>query len=412
MGHSNVGSFVIPDFIANRAERFFRADLSGVYLHYGPEPSALCREQKVAAFTIGLSIYFDADRFKLYSDSHMLVLMHELAHIVQKNSSNTAYAGDDLVEYEASAAAIAFQCGLPCPPLSADRPEIPRAWGPEGHYYSVYLAGLLAGADWIDALAWAFYAQAPDQINDFDAVVAGSNWVSGTLVRFALPVSGPLLTKNPENFVDVQQSLHCLTGLPGKIETKYRSDVIESITLRKKEDRFDFGLALHAFGDSFAHRDSDDEDAKMYRSPYGHLAKGKGIIQYALDTTSHLENFFKLGKEVDALDERPKTYKSYMIALVELLSKKTKKNDGAGMKPEDIAKIADKISGAGAEKKQREILCGEIRSRGGKLSYLPEDEDPMPLRAFAKAHPAYYFSSIPERARRRVFLWNLRRIGG
>src|SRR3954454_20752191 len=66
--------------------------------------------------------------------------------------------------------------------------------------------------------------------------------------------------------LDVQRGLHCLTGADWDAETNKRRCL--SLSLPVDKDCLEFGLALHALGDSFAHRDHDTH--RMYPTGVGH----------------------------------------------------------------------------------------------------------------------------------------------
>jgi hypothetical protein len=65
---------------------------------------------------------------------------------------------------------------------------------------------------------------------------------------------------------DVQQGLHALTGAPAEVETTRRINILNA--LDPVRDTLVFGLALHAFGDSYAHRAADG--VTMYPPGAGH----------------------------------------------------------------------------------------------------------------------------------------------
>jgi hypothetical protein len=77
--------------------------------------------------------------------------------------------------------------------------------------------------------------------------------------------------------------LHYLTGNNAKAETAFRSRILDKLDVKSV---FEYGLALHAFGGSFAHGDADTNSASIYLSPYGHLFQGKAFLDN--DTTSRM----------------------------------------------------------------------------------------------------------------------------
>jgi hypothetical protein len=255
--------------------------------------------------------------------SGSLFSLMNFAHVAQKTLGrhqtghhippvNTA-----LLEAETALASLYAVEGNRSPPLSSDpMNEAPRAWGKEGHYFTVLLIARLAGLPIGDALALAFYAQLPDQITDLDAIVAGKSWVETIVVRTILPVTGPLITRPPQPHLDVQASLHCLDGNLASAESRFRLEVLNKQSL-SAPFQFEYGLALHAFGDSFAHRDNDSDTARMFIYPYGHLGKYSKHI--------HPEDLMGLGDSVDNINRRDKLYKQYGLDMYNLFLRETGK---------------------------------------------------------------------------------------
>jgi hypothetical protein len=64
----------------------------------------------------------------------------------------------------------------------------------------------------------------------------------------------------------VQSGLHALNGAPAEGETARRTRILQSID--PIANTLEFGLALHAFGDSYAHREADG--AHMFPTIVGH----------------------------------------------------------------------------------------------------------------------------------------------
>ena len=119
----------------------------------------------------------------------------------------------------------------------------------------------------------------PDQVFNLDAKSSGFAWAfKAALPEFVGPVHARNYTHNMDKLMKVEEGLHCLTGRDSKSETAYRRDIIKYMISDLQRSTPDcwvkFGLALHALGDSFAHRQSDADSSTMYAAPYGHALPG------------------------------------------------------------------------------------------------------------------------------------------
>jgi len=263
------------------------------------------------------------------------VLAHEIAHAVQKRLGGQKPQGSAapgwLLEWEADRAARQVLRGEPVSQLTADKWTGPRCWDIEGHYYTILWISLAAGLPLADARRNAFYAQLPDQVVELDAVPSGFSWfeefawasysdlnASGLkLLQYEPHVGIPLRaylkanpwvleywTKQSDPSIDkmvndwiIQAGMHALTGRIAEDETTIRLQRLEALTPRS----FEFALALHPFGDSFAHRIATAPSTMMYPPPLGHGCKGHGA---------------------DMLQIRSQLYVKYGLALYRLLEKK------------------------------------------------------------------------------------------
>src|ERR1051325_10733888 len=71
----------------------------------------------------------------------------------------------------------------------------------------------------------------------------------------------------------IQRGLHCLTGRRGSGETKSRLSIADQYNPTSSYDHLvAFGLAVHALGDSYAHRRGSETDAAMHDGPFGHAS--------------------------------------------------------------------------------------------------------------------------------------------
>ena len=389
--------FPLDGSVRSRMEKAFSTDFTQVVIHDSPHSHELARRARVKALTIGRHICFASSAYDTSSTFGRLTLAHELAHIVQKSlgkhraKQSIPCLNSWSLEAEAVLASLCVVWRGASPALSPDpADEAPRAWGMEGHYFTVLLIALLAGLPTEDALALAFYAQLPDQINDLDAIVAGKSWFETVVVRTVLPVTGPLITRPPQPHLNVQAALHCLNGNTAVAETKFRSDVLDKQSF-KATFRFEYGLALHAFGDSFAHRDSDSDTARMFTYPYGHLVK--------YPQNFHAEDLMGLGESIDNINRRSKLYKEYGMDMYRLFLRQIGKAAPPIPFPA-VDKILADISSKPTGTAQLDSIRGQIRSTSGSLdSYVPE-ENPMTWDQFKSLHPKYITPDMKDRAMR------------
>jgi len=168
-----------------------------------------------------------------------------------------------------------------------------------GHYYTVYLLSLAAGFPKDIAFQNAFFAQLPDEVKELDAFSTRGD---------------------PRAQRDIiWEGLHALTGRDSTEERNYRETVLRDRNL--KPGTLEFGLALHAFGDSFAHSMMDDPQ-HMYPPDKGHRD----------DKT-----------KPDNPNLRPDLYEAYVGRLYSILSDIAKKE---GRTPRDtVKKTLDKDLG-------------------------------------------------------------------
>ena len=260
------------------------------------------------AVTVGRSILIGSRFTSLTSHCRERVLAHELAHVVQKRRSTGTNAKPFLdpryrarLEAEAHLAAIVAPAGGRAECRLSDAPWIPSAWGPAGHYWTCYFVMLAAGVNENEAQERAFFCQMPDQVREFDASRAGIDWVEFDLAYpRGLPLAAPglgqffpsteptsvplrqatpltshgldtrfdkrtdLIEQVPEALaeamanrrmdLDISEGLHSLTGGAASAELTYREQQLGLFA----EDPLVFGLALHAYGDSYTHVDRDD----------------------------------------------------------------------------------------------------------------------------------------------------------
>lgn len=246
-------------------EKGLAADFGDVVVHTSDLAHRVSEAHGTRAFAVGNHICFSAGAYDPQSQAGLWLIAHELAHVTQKRLPPRVgrwhgRGGRLMAEIEADYAAACVLGGRShaCTvPLPADELS---AWGTGGHYYTCYLVLLAAGLPNKRAAWMAFYAQMPDEVKEFDAVEAGFEY-------YKLPFEDESLTgpaKQQERCLQIQRGLHALTGRSSFLETSIRRQV-----LMDADSDFMFGLALHPFGDSFAHRKLDDESV-MYAPRLGH----------------------------------------------------------------------------------------------------------------------------------------------
>ncbi|TCH96825.1 DUF4157 domain-containing protein [Roseococcus sp. SYP-B2431] len=298
----------LPAALRDRLERSFGADLSEVRVHRCGAARRIAEDLGTIACAVDGAILLGAD-------VPAAVLAHEVVHLLQARLPGAAPVA--AAEAEARHLAARALAGLPCRvAVPADAAQ-PLRWEEAGHYYTVYYVALACGMSNDDAMRIAFWAQFPDEVSELDAVKAG----------FAMPLTGPAAlaqwagsgfgipdaledmyvevnngiaglyggygriappvrvdTSQFQVNLDVQRGLHCLTGANWTVETNRRTQI--SLGAARREDHyFEFGLSLHAYGDSFAHRNHDS--GHMYASILGHGPETK-FTQIAGDEISRM----------------------------------------------------------------------------------------------------------------------------
>lgn len=288
----------LPPAFRRHLEAAFGAGLDTVRLHRGPAAARVAAQAGgVACAVDGRDIFVGA----VPAARLPAVLAHEAAHIIQQRACGPI-ASQGAAEAEAHLAAAALLSGR-CfrPRLRLDARD-PACWEEAGHYYTVYFVMLACGVRDPLARQIAFYCQLPDEVSDLDAVRAGyaiggsavraqglGDWLyentlgqveemivtvhNGIMDSAGVPSGIGRTRRDPRDPgaayrspLDVQQGLHALTGGSSATETAARRAIcmgIDPVT-----HTFEFGIALHAFGDSYAHRDRSG--GAMYAPVAGH----------------------------------------------------------------------------------------------------------------------------------------------
>ena len=277
-----------------RFEQFFGADFSDVRLHRGDGVDRACERSEVRALALGDAIAIHRREGDLTGPHGVALLAHELAHVVQQRAGRNPgarAASAAALEAEADLAASAFANARKFVCRLADPAGVPRGWDYTGHYFTTYLVFLNAGLSNREAKDLATCVWLPDQVRELDAATIGVNdwdlpWPirSPTLTDFGIQKYGNISTyqeayealarrrfRNHEQYVRViHNGLHSFTDTDGPAESNRRAGIF--LGLPKTGSLLKLGLALHAFGDTFAHRRSGQ--SRLYAPGFGHMLAG------------------------------------------------------------------------------------------------------------------------------------------
>ncbi|MDF2679174.1 MAG: Rhs family protein [Brevibacillus sp.] len=274
-----------------------------------------------------------------------------------------------------------------------------------GHYYTVYFVSLAVGFSPEVAYRNAFYAQMPDEVNEFDAIEVewerqtsfatksgaaldsavnaiektGASFANGMMNYMGYytdkprdPAPSSRQTASAELQTqrdDMQRGLHTLTGGSTTFERSYR----DSVARKLEPGSLEFGLNLHAFGDSYSHATIDNENV-FYETGLGHgVELGKRLS----------------GTAPDQIPRRKELYYQYVGHLYDVLSDIAKKQ---GLKPrlskEQVLAAATDISFRQAKANQIDTIRGLAKALMGvdMKPYQPEREGAKDLIEFAGNH--------------------------
>lgn len=359
-----------------------------------------------AAAAVGRRLFFREGWYRPDTRLGRWLLAHELAHVVQKRrSGDAAPAESRLLEAEAGAAATAALAGGRFTCRMRDRPDAPRFWGPAGHYYTAYFIMLAAGVANATAHEMAFYAQMPDEVVELDAVQAGIGVGFSTTMNVASTFGLLRSIRNPQappSFAEavdafehgtiIQEGLHCLTGRSASAETADREAQLRAAKLGS----FEFGLGIHPYGDSFAHRRLDDP-SRMYNFPAGH-----GV-----------EAFRFRPKKPDHIHKRPDLYRDYGLGLYKIV--KDQLTSGAPSSSPNrpnsktVGNWLDEVSSESTEAAQiRKLRNLSVQEVGEAMaSYAPEkpENDAMAWYDFSQRHAKLIAPNLKEAALRHANSW-------
>jgi hypothetical protein len=250
----------LPEWLRHCVARSLGRQYREVTLRTGARADQLTEALDTTACAWQGSIFLHRSAPPPHSPAGRWMLAHEAAHILQQ-SLPAREASVATAEAEADAAAAAILAGQPYHCRAGLYPAQPACWDSSGHYYTIYLLGLGAGLAPGLAARIAYYCQLPDLADELDAAEAGFSAVGRTVTL-----------RDDTRERQIQIGLHALSGEPASREFQKWVRIIERYSPNLEDQVLPFGLALHAFGDSYSHRNSD---GVMYRPPFGHAPTGE-----------------------------------------------------------------------------------------------------------------------------------------
>jgi hypothetical protein len=302
---------------------------------------------------------------------------------------------------------------------SSDR----RYWGYAGHYYTPYFILRLAGVPDGTAQKVAFYAQLPDEVLELDATHAGKE-LAGAKISLSMSAGmwGQGGYVSPEVFKwsedaqrhshDIQRGLHALTGRNRKEEVRIREAVLKN----QKLGSIEFGLALHAFGDSFAHQDKTHD--RMYNPGWGHTKP-----TLVLTHLPKLAKWFGIDPEMpDAIDARAGDYIEYGSRLYDIIVELTPnttnrplaliskdKNDQHERLRKYLLEVAQEETDAAQAKKLIEI-SSRAELKITIKSYDPQGREPLAdavdAKKFSEKYPTLVSQEMIKKAVKTGVSWS------
>ena len=230
-------------------------------------------------------------------------------------------------------------------------------YGEAGHYYTVFVVALAAGFDLKMAQRMANLAQAPDEIVELDAIVAGADAATAdSKVLYRTQQERPLTPADYDRAAttmaharNIEAGLHSLTGMESEGERAWRAEILT----KSRPGTLEHGLALHALGDSFTHSYTPDkgitdeqdpgDPKRQFVYPIGHLA---------------------YGTRPDEIQERPHVYGRYARELFRVLKSQAPRGS-TPLADEELEKLIGSVVAQGAESGQIEMLMTSAKNLFG-----------------------------------------------
>lgn len=389
-------------------EDCFQETLSDVRLHFSPAGEVANRALGSLAFAVDGHICFRPEIDPDQGDAFTYLLAHEVSHILQKRRAkhigllHVLPKSDQAFEREANVCAANVLRGKRAIVANSDPHPDPRCYGPAGHYYTAFYTALATGFDYETARKIGLYTQLPDLVSEIDATEAGKGWgkkygeamASTAELYISHVIPGKSITEFWQHSQDaaidkmvsdwqVQAGLHALTGGDAETETTKRTNILSQCAPGSLE----FGLAVHAFGDSFAHRDFHNGD-KMYGPPFGHLAE---LVNHAIRADSGWDPH-----DPDKIVLRKELYYRYGAGLYQIFSAKSSRKPPVDLKEfksvlVDVScQTTDEVQGAMLKARVREVCekteGTQATSQEFATFYEPPD-DAIPWNEFRVLHP-------------------------
>jgi hypothetical protein len=433
----------LPAILRRRLERAFDLDLGGVAIVAARAATGPAMLPRALACTDGRTIFFAPGCYQPNTSAGQALIAHEVAHIKQRwlatERPSQPRVARPIIEAEADRAALAFLTDQRIPVLSCDESTALLSWGPAGHYYTVYFASLAAGLSEEVARNNAFFCQMADQVIELDAKQCGFaiGRHEGLVVAADFLVAGPeglasgagevaadvmihqymatragirlrresvlrsldwdaLKAADPielsyEDLWDVQEGLHCLTGDDAAAETTWRAAKARNCA----PGTVACGLALHALGDSFAHRDCDLDPP----GNQGGEASAAGVRMFP-PPLGHAKPWWDgQGTEIDDMHRRRGLYEQYGRTLFRVLADMAGRDRSATTEDQFISDLREisaiqKTPGYGELDQVVAIRthCHRRTSKHITSQYLPEiaEPEPIPWQTFFVKHVDHY----------------------
>lgn len=278
-----------------------------------------------------------------------------------------------------------------------------------GHYYTVYYVSLAVGFEPEIAFRNAFFAQMPDEVEEFDATNVAIGAVEPAVGYLLVPdnslykntLRGAKEHKN-RVMVTIQQGFHCLTGGDSKKETAYRKAIATGGEYLAGSPAF--GLNLHAFGDSYAHRVIGNQGV-LYSTGPGHLMdmhkpdqiyRRKDLyIEYVENLWDILWDSMQAGPTLHR-QKKSATRETLLSIVNEVQIKRRRFYAFPSFKDsiEYVQRNGIDTTWDGAE----EHICDRIRESAEKIlnvrmkKYAPEDKSAVSLRDFQEENLGKYYN--------------------
>jgi hypothetical protein len=272
-------------------------------------------------------------------------------------------------------------------------------WGAGGHYYTVLIVARAAGYSAQEATKLAFYAQMPDQINEYTAIEgAGGVWNCAAQALDPLP----WFTRKQRLTQSVGHALR--GGEAAPIRKAYATHFGELASLMEK------GVALHSFGDLFAHSYKKDGKDVLYPTGRGHVLSGHTPDQIG-------EHYEQYSKYVQALYSMLKSSKKGGKTNDRLIQDLLTAAYGFGKEYTVVAEsVADSPGNSyydfkAENARMRQLAEHALSDSGVTLSrFTPEDLEAVPYESFEKDIREAFLT--PEPIEQRQYLDLMRRMEG